>query len=266
MGEQRRAASGLTERRVGELFVDDGGEDGLPVVFVHSLAGNATQWEAQLDHLRPTRRALAFDLRGHGRSAPPDDGSYTVSAYAEDLAAVADGAELDRFVLVGHSMGAAVALAYAASRPGRVAGLLLVDGAHVREETSPDEEAWVASLAGDEYRVLIEEFWEEILVGSPPAVRERVLADLRETPRETVARSFAALLSHDPLPDARRYPGPGLLVRSEVGDTPTALHRHVENLTHVLVDSTGHWLHMDRPDTFNEILDRFLELAEAEST
>jgi pimeloyl-ACP methyl ester carboxylesterase len=53
------------EGPAGALAVDDGGEGGLPVVLVHSLAGNAGHWEAQLAHLRRTRRALALDLRGH---------------------------------------------------------------------------------------------------------------------------------------------------------------------------------------------------------
>lgn len=248
-----------------KLFVDDGGEGGLPVLFLHSLAGNASQWESQLAHLRSSRRALALDLRGHGRSASPADGAYDMAAYAEDVAAIADGLSIDRFILVGHSMGAAVALASAAANPERVAGLLLVDGGHVPNEVSPAEEAWVERLAGEEYSVLIEEFWEEILAGSAPAVRDRVMEDLRGTEPETVARSFAELLHHDPLPDALLYRGPRLLARSEVGDDATALHHHVEGLPNVLVEDTGHWLQMDRPDIFNELLDRFLDRVERES-
>lgn len=248
-----------------KLFVDDGGQGGLPVVFLHSLAGNASQWESQLSYLRPSRRALAPELRGHGRSASPAGGVYDMTAYAEDVAAIADELSIDRFILVGHSMGAAVALACAAANPERVAGLLLVDGGHVQKEVSPAEEAWVKRLAGEAYRVLIEEFWEEILAGSAAAVRDRVMEDLRGTAPETVARSFAELLHHDPLPDALRYRGPRLLVRSEVGDDPTALHHHVEDLPNVLIENTGHWLQMDRPEVFNGLLDRFLDRVERES-
>ena len=111
----------------GALEVDDGGRGGLPVVLVHSLAGNSTHWTAQLEHLRRDRRAVALDLRGHGRSEPPKDGDYTIAAMAGDIAAVVDTLGLDRFVLVGHSMGGGVALAYAGAHPDRVAGLVLVD-------------------------------------------------------------------------------------------------------------------------------------------
>ena len=52
----------------GLLHADDGGSGGVPVVFIHSYAGDTTHWTAQLAHLRKTRRAIALDLRGHGQS------------------------------------------------------------------------------------------------------------------------------------------------------------------------------------------------------
>jgi pimeloyl-ACP methyl ester carboxylesterase len=51
----------------GALFVDDGGAGGVPVVLLHSLAGNGAQWTPQIAHLRRSVRAIAVDLRGHGR-------------------------------------------------------------------------------------------------------------------------------------------------------------------------------------------------------
>ena len=62
-----RAEAHMSRDRVpgpaGALYVDDGGEGGMPVVFLHSYAGSTTHWAAQLAHLRPQRRALAIDLR-----------------------------------------------------------------------------------------------------------------------------------------------------------------------------------------------------------
>ena len=93
---------------VGKLAVDDGGS-GPAVVFLHSLAVNSSQWAAQLEHVRKTRRAIGMDLRGHGRSDPPSDGQHRIDAQVPDLDAVADALGLERFALVGHSFGAGVA-------------------------------------------------------------------------------------------------------------------------------------------------------------
>lgn len=73
-----------------KLCVDDGGKGGLPVVLVHSNGGNRTHWAAQLSHLRQSRRAIAFDLRGMGESARAANGDYSVEAFADDVAVVAD--------------------------------------------------------------------------------------------------------------------------------------------------------------------------------
>ena len=110
----------------GAIYVDDGGDGGLPVVFLHSFGGDSSHWANQLDHLRHQRRALAIDLRGHGKSARPRDLDYSMRAFVGDLEAVVDRLKLAKFVLVGHSLGAAVANAYAGAHPDRVAGLVLV--------------------------------------------------------------------------------------------------------------------------------------------
>src|SRR5262249_5790862 len=101
---------------------------GLPILFVHGFACDASFWSEQLHHVAAGgRRALALDLRGHGKSAEPADGDYTIASLAADVASVADALGLRRFVLVAHSMGAAVAGYYAGDHIDRVAGLLLVD-------------------------------------------------------------------------------------------------------------------------------------------
>src|SRR5918995_1769 len=80
----------------GALAVDDGGRGELPVLLVHSLAGNSAQWSVQLEHLRATRRAIALDLRGHGRSEPPKNGDYSMSGMAGDIEAVVNALGIEK--------------------------------------------------------------------------------------------------------------------------------------------------------------------------
>ena len=243
----------------GMLYVDDGGAGGVPVLFVHSLAGNTRQWAAQLAHLRPGRRAVALDARGHGRSGPPTDADYSIPSLAADVWAVADALGLERVVLVGHSMGGTVAIACAAARPERTAGLLLVDPNGDQRRLPADMIAgFQAALESPAYTETIRTHWHQITAGGNPDVRAMVVRDLEGTPRTAVVEIFRALSAFDPLPALARYTGPRLSLITALNETPIGLHRLVTDLPHRLVPGTGHWMQMDRPDVFNLLLDEFL--------
>lgn len=247
------------------LYVDDGGAvgargaGGVPVLFVHSLAGNTGQWAAQLAHLRPGRRAVALDVRGHGRSDPPGNRDYAIPSLAADVWAVADALGLERAVLVGHSMGGTVAIAAAAARPERTVGLLLVDPNGDQRRLPADMVGELqAALESPAYAETIRTHWLRITAGGNPDVRDTVVRDLEQTPRATVVEIFRALSAFDPLPALARYRGPRLSLITALNETAIGLHRLVPDLLHRLVSGTGHWIQMDRPDAFNSLLDEFL--------
>ncbi len=242
----------------GKLTVDDGGT-GDAVVFVHSLTGNTSHWSAQLEHLRKTRRAVALDLRGHGKSEPPRNGDYSIEAQAEDVGAVVDALGLERFALVGHSMGAGVALAYAGVHPGRVTHLLVADPIGDGTQT-PEAEVrpFLEALDSPAYVETIEGYWSSI-AGSDGAVLERLLRDLRATPRETVVHGLHAVMAFDPKPALAKYRGPTLAVITPANDFPYSMHRVGSGIPHRVLTGTGHWLQIERPAEFNRILERFLE-------
>jgi pimeloyl-ACP methyl ester carboxylesterase len=241
----------------GKLGVDDGGS-GEPILFVHSLAGNIRQWSGQLEPLRKTRRAVAFDLRGHGKSDAPGNGEYSMEAQAQDVGAVADGLGLQRFALVGHSMGAGVALAYAGANPGRVSHILVADPIGDGTQT-PEEEVrpFLDALDSPAYVETIEGYWSSI-AGSDGAVLERLLRDLRDTPRETMVHGLHAVMAFDPKPALAKFRGPILAVITPANDFPYSMHRLGSGLPHRVITGTGHWLQLERPEEFNRILVRFL--------
>jgi pimeloyl-ACP methyl ester carboxylesterase len=242
----------------GKLAVDDGGS-GDAVVFVHSMAGNTRHWSGQLEPFRKSRRAVALDLRGHGKSEAPRNGEYSIEAQAEDVSAVADALGLERFSLVGHSMGAGVALAYAGAHPERVTHLLLADPIGDGTQT-PEAEVrpFLEALGSPAYAEIIEGYWSSI-AGSDGAVLDRLLRDLRETPRETMVRGLHAVMAFDPKPALARFRGPTLAVITPANDFPYSMHRLGTGLPHRVITGTGHWLQLERPEEFNRILERFLE-------
>ena len=245
----------------GNLYVRDGGgehRDALPVLFLHSLAGNGGQWSLQLDHLRRHRRAVALDFRGHGESDPAEDGVYSIPALAGDVAAAADQLGLRRFLLAGHSLGSAAAIEYAGRHPERVAGLLLVDPNGDQSRVPRSEVApFLDALRADPLSEL-ESYFRQLVVGGDPDAARWVLEDLRLTHEDAVAAAVASAVEYRPLPALERYPGPRLSIVSDMNRLPYSLHNLLPDLPTRLMTGTGHWVMMDRPEAFNHLLDEFV--------
>ena len=240
----------------GAIYIDDGGHGGIPVVFLHSFGGDSSHWASQLDHLRHHRRALAVDLRGHGKSARPQDRDYSLEAFVGDVEAVARELKLERFILVGHSLGAAVANAYAGKHPRKVAGVVLVGAAG----PIPAEQSQKVMAALDSsYNQTMSQHMERLVEDAQPHVRTELMAQLAKMPREDSIAIISALFKDDPLPAYERYKGPRLVIYASKPDAQGGLHTVVKkDSRQVGLEGTSHWPHMDKPKEFNEALDAFL--------
>ncbi len=109
------------------LAVRDWPGKGPTLLCIHGLTANHTSWESLADVLTPAYRLIAYDLRGRGESDKPSKG-YSLEIHAKDLGALLDHFDLPSAILMGHSLGAAIALYFAAHFPRRVRKLILVDG------------------------------------------------------------------------------------------------------------------------------------------
>jgi pimeloyl-ACP methyl ester carboxylesterase len=259
--ERARLPAMLVKGPAGALRASDGGPAlaALPVVFVHGLAENLDAWEPQLLHLRSSRRAIAFDFRGHGQSADSADAS--IEALAGDLAAIVEKFELQRFVLVARSLGAPVAETYAAAHPERVAGMLLVDpSGDLRKAPDQAAVALLATLRGPDFSDYEERYVVEV-GGRDAAVKERALAAASEARKPALAGWFESALRFDPVAALARYPGPVLIVWSPSSDVPYSLARLQPSVPQREFPA-GHWMNLERPDEFDAILDQFLQKAE----
>ena len=99
--------------------------DGPPLVFAHATGFHARCWDAVIRRL-PGHRAIAIDLRGHGRSAKPDP-PYPWRAFGQDVAALAGLLDLHSAIGIGHSMGGHSIVSSALLRPQTYSALFLLD-------------------------------------------------------------------------------------------------------------------------------------------
>ena len=255
--------SGFVNGPQGRLRVDDGGSGrALPVLFVHGNGANHNQWRYQLEHVRKTRRAVAFDLRGMGESDAARNGDYSVNAMADDVQAVADAVGLKRFIIVGHSYGGAVVAAYAARHPERVAGVLFADAGGSVKMTDEGVAKFLAALRANKDKV-VERWFAPILAPAHDAVRNEVLASVHNTALEPFAGALIGMRTFDPVQAIGSYHGPVLAVAAAPIENPASLHMQMPSLRVIKMQGVSHWLMLDKPEEFNQILDDFLKEVDA---
>jgi len=103
------------------------GEKGKNILCVHGITANSRFWDCLASALSPRHRVLAMDLRGRGLSDKPSTG-YSIHHHCKDILTLMSDQNLERPVLMGHSLGAFISLVFAARYPKKIDRLILVDG------------------------------------------------------------------------------------------------------------------------------------------
>ena len=157
-------------RRMRFHYLDWGTQGLPPVVFLHGGGLNAHTWDLVCAALRRERHCVALDQRGHGESEWSPQMDYSTESHVGDLEAFVDMLRLDRFVLVGMSLGGANALAWAGQHSRRLAGLVLVD---VGPEVRADGIRKIAAFTSETTPLhSVDEFVERALAFNPRRNRE----------------------------------------------------------------------------------------------
>ena len=112
-----------------DLHLLEWSTEGVALLLVHGFGNDAHIWDDFAPAVATYYRVLALDQRGHGDSAWALHGEYEYEHFVADLECVCESLAIDRFVLVGHSLGGRVAMLYGGEHPDKLAGLVIVDSA-----------------------------------------------------------------------------------------------------------------------------------------
>jgi len=257
-------------------YLDWGPADAPPVVLLHGITGHARVWDHLAERLVPGRRVLALDQRGHGDSDPAPDDDYRVATMADDVAAFAGGLQLDRFALLGHSMGGRIAIQYAAAHAGRLERLIIVDIGPDLELAGLQRVRDMMSQSPE--RIESEEWAVEYIRRANPLqdvdlLRQRVHHGLKRLPDGGLTWKYAKGLRDmmragrrdvvDLWEPLARIPCPTLVVRGAESDilSPEVAKKMTERLPDgrlVEIPGAGHTVPADRPDDFVRHVRAFL--------
>lgn len=229
------------------------------IVFIHGWMCNADFWSDSLNAF-PNQRVIAVDLIGHGRSDKPRI-AYTMDLLAQSVAAVLKEANVDRAVLVGHSMGTPVARQVYRLHPKKVRGLVIVDGA-LRAYFTKDEGAQFLAAFRKDYKATSTDFVNGMLKPINDQILKRKISDVMLSGPDYVGISAMEGLSEEKLWQADPINVPVLAIFDDSGGWPTDNETFLRTLAPKLEyqswKGVSHFLMMERPSEFNGQLKAFM--------
>lgn len=232
---------------------------GEVLLFIHAAGSNGHTWHRQLAAFAEQHSPLAFDFPGHGRSAGTES-LKSIEAYRDCLTALMDRLHLRPSVLIGRSMGGAVAMACALAHPERVRALVLVATAARFTLSDATLTTWKDVMRGRTQQpftaeafspktdfATVREAWVE-QVKTDPRVR---YFDMLACSRFDITARLAAITV------------PTLIVvgRDDAITPPQCaeiLHRGIAGSKLVVIPEAGHMLPSEKPDEFHAVLSEFL--------
>lgn len=236
------------ETPVGDVYytVKRGPADGPTLVLVHGAGGSRLHWAAELRRMDGAT-VYTVDLPGHGRSAK--GGCCAVSGYAEAVVSVLDAAQMDRAVIVGHSMGGAIAQTLALEVPERVEALVLIaTGARLR--VSPAILECIEDDLENAVELITDYAWS---TEADPSLTGLGRDALRATGSEVLLRDFTACDKFDVMGRLADIEAPTLVINGTEDELTPMKYAHflaeqIRRARLVTVEGAGHMVMLERPE------------------
>jgi pimeloyl-ACP methyl ester carboxylesterase/quercetin dioxygenase-like cupin family protein len=252
-----------------ELHVEAAG-DGRPVVLVHGLGLSGALWNRMRDSFGEGCRLVLVDLRSAGRSRELERRELTLARWAADLGEVVRRLELDRPVLVGHSLGASIVIKYALERPDEAGPLVLIGAEADLSELAPRMLAAAERIESIGLPTWVDEFWSknppfsQSSLRRDPSILDEYRAQLLENDTIDYVRQCRAIASAESVAGRLGEVEQPVLVVVGADDDRT-LPEHGRQLANAIprarlveLADVGHTMPLEAPDETAKAINDFL--------
>jgi pimeloyl-ACP methyl ester carboxylesterase len=240
------------------------GEGDTALVFVHGWTCNMNFWRYQVPAFDGKIRMILVDLPGHGESDKPKI-DYTMDLFARSIDSVLKESGVEKAVLAGHSMGTPVIRQFARLNPKKTAGLIAVDGALRAPKFKPEDfEKFVARFSGPEWKENITKMVDSMLTEQTPAeVRKAIKEGMPTAPQHVAASAMKEMFNPVNWKDDEKIEAPLQAIMAKSPNWPADYEQFVRKIApqvdyHVM-EGVGHFLMMEKPKEFNELMMSFLK-------
>ena len=226
------------------------------ILLVHGWSCDRSYWEEQVAPLSAKFQVVAVDLAGHGESGS-GRAAWTIEAFGADVAAVVDELALESVILVGHSMAGDVIVEAARRLRGRVKGLVWVDTYRqlANFPSSEQVEQRLVPFRADFVQTTRAFVRGMFAPDADESLTERVVADMSAAPSDVAIAAAKSVWNFWPKLTAalRELRLPIVAINPDHPPTDIESMRRY-GVEVVLMPRVGHFLHMEDPSRFNELL------------
>ncbi len=232
------------------------------LVLVHCWSCNMDHWRDQIPDFSKRSRVIALDLPGHGQSDKPEV-AYTMDLFARAVDAVLRDAGVERGVLVGHSIGTPVIRQFYRKYPQKTLALVIVDGALRPFGDKKIADSMLASLRAPNYKEAGAQMFAAMEGPQiSQEIQERIKNSFLNTPQHVLVSAMEGMMD-DSIWGQDKINVPVLAVMAKSPYWPADLEQAYRSIAPKLEfqmwDGVGHFLMMEKPKQFNDVVITFLD-------
>ncbi len=238
------------------IYYDVSGKDEKALVFVHGWSCDRSYWDEQVPEFNKNYTVVTVDLADHGESTLGRE-KWTISSFGADVAAVVEQLDLNNIILVGHSMGGPVSIEASRRLGDRVVAIVGVDNFQDFSHQFSDEqiEQFLAPFRSD-FVGATNGFVRSMFPPTADSVLvEQIATDMSAAPAEVAISAFSDLFRYDYAAALEDVRIPIRCINSDIWPTNVIGNQELAaSFKLKLMPGTGHFLHMEDPNAFNQLL------------
>jgi len=251
------------------LSYNDVGTASIPIVFLHGFPFDKSMWQAQLTCLKNTQRAIAYDIRGFGKSTG-EKTHLSIPLFATDLIAFMDELKIEKAILCGLSMGGFIALNAIKRFPERFEALILCDTQCIADtpEVKKNRLTAIQQINRDGAATFNEKFVKSIFHPDSLTDKTALVEGLRQVifanTKDIITAGLTALAERsETCSTLAAIRVPTLLICGRADKvTPLSesefMHAHIEGAHLKIIENAGHVSNLEQPAAFNAHIMEFL--------
>ena len=247
------------------------GQGQTALIFIHGWSCDGRYWQKQISVFAKEYQVITVDLAGHGHSSL-DRSEFSMLSFASDVKAIIEKENIDRAILIGHSMGGGVIAEAARLMPEKVVGIVAIDTLqNVAERTPQNVIDEMTKPFEADFRSAVQNF---VSLMFPKDTDQQLVnwvkEDMSSAPKEIALSAFRNYLGQYVSGESaivfEDITIPVVSINARLWPTAAEENRkHIKNYQLFYIEETGHFPMLEKPDEFNMLLEKALNSIESDS-